>query len=98
MPTVEDQKGPLFDLVDASCIVVCWLAGVPFASAHETDDVVSWPLSGSNDTGWIQLDAIVGNDPILSVKQRRIGFSNSLQVQKFRTFHSKSMSTVRTAS
>ena len=42
------------------------LAGVPFASAHETDDVVSWPLSGSNDTGWIQLDAVVGNDPILS--------------------------------
>ena len=26
------------------------LAGVPLASAHETDDVVSWPLSGSNDT------------------------------------------------
>ena len=42
------------------------LAGVPLASAHEADDVVSWPLSGSNDTGWIQLDAIVGNDPILS--------------------------------
>ena len=42
------------------------LAGVPFASAHEADDVVSWPLSGSNDTGWIQLDAILGNDPILS--------------------------------
>ncbi|MEC7261198.1 MAG: hypothetical protein VXV71_02105, partial [Candidatus Thermoplasmatota archaeon] len=39
------------------------LAGVPIASAHETDDVVSWPLSGSNDTGWVQLDAIVGNDP-----------------------------------
>ena len=42
------------------------LAGVPFTSAHEADDVVSWPLSGSNDTGWIQLDAVVGNDPILS--------------------------------
>ena len=36
------------------------LAGIPFASAHEADDVVSWPLSGSNDTGWIQLDAVVG--------------------------------------
>ena len=42
------------------------LAGVPLASAHEADDVVSWPLSGSNDTGWVQLDALVGADPILS--------------------------------
>ncbi len=42
------------------------LAGIPLASAHEADDVVSWPLSGSNDTGWVQLDAIVGADPILS--------------------------------
>ena len=42
------------------------LAGVPLASAHEADDVVSWPLSGSNDTGWVQLDALVGSDPILS--------------------------------
>ena len=42
------------------------LAGVPLASAHEADDVVSWPLSGSNDTGWVQLDAVLGSDPILS--------------------------------
>ena len=42
------------------------LAGVPLASAHEAEDVVSWPLSGSNDTGWVQLDAIVGSDPILA--------------------------------
>ena len=42
------------------------LAGVPLASAHEAEDVVSWPLSGSNDTGWVQLDAVVGSDPILS--------------------------------
>ena len=42
------------------------LAGVPIASAHEAEDVISWPLSGSNDTGWVQLDALVGSDPILS--------------------------------
>ena len=42
------------------------LAGVPLASAHEAEDVISWPLSGSNDTGWVQLDALVGSDPILS--------------------------------
>ena len=42
------------------------LAGVPLASAHEAEDVVSWPLFGSNDTGWVQLDAVVGSDPILS--------------------------------
>ena len=42
------------------------LAAVPMASAHETQDVISWPLSGSNDTGWIQLNATIGSDPILS--------------------------------
>ena len=42
------------------------LAGIPIASAHEAEDVVSWPLSGSNDTGWVQLDAVVGADPILT--------------------------------
>ncbi|DAC20053.1 MAG TPA: hypothetical protein D7H90_01080, partial [Candidatus Poseidoniales archaeon] len=42
------------------------LAGVPLASAHEAEDVVSWPLSGSNDTGWVQLDAVLGSDPILA--------------------------------
>ena len=29
------------------------LAGVPLASAHEAEDVISWPLSGSNDPGWV---------------------------------------------
>ena len=42
------------------------LAAVPMASAHETQDVISWPLSGSNDTGWVQLNATIGSDPILS--------------------------------
>ena len=42
------------------------LTAVPMASAHETQDGISWPLSGSNDTGWIQLNATVGSDPILS--------------------------------
>ena len=46
--------------------MVCCSLQVPLASAHEADDVVSWPLSGSNDTGWVQLDALVGADPILS--------------------------------
>ena len=65
-----DRRGPKKALFLTSLMLLAsWsavFAGVPFASAHETDDVVSWPLSGSNDTGWIQLDAIVGNDPILS--------------------------------
>ena len=65
-----NRRGPKKALFLTSLMLLAsWsagLAGVPFASAHETDDVVSWPLSGSNDTGWIQLDAIVGNDPILS--------------------------------
>ena len=42
------------------------LTAVPMASAHETGDVISWPLSGSNDTGWVQLNATIGADPILS--------------------------------
>ena len=45
-------------------MVCCTCSSACFGT--EADDVVSWPLSGSNDTGWVQLDALVGADPILS--------------------------------
>jgi len=35
----------------------------PFVSAEEAGRFASWPLSGSNDTGWVQLDA-TGADPM----------------------------------
>ncbi|MBT6971949.1 MAG: hypothetical protein HOA04_02470, partial [Euryarchaeota archaeon] len=35
----------------------------PFVSAEETGRFASWPLMGSNDTGWVQLD-VTGADPM----------------------------------
>ena len=58
------------------------LAGVPLASAHEAEDVISWPLSGSNDTGWVQLDALVGSDIFYPAKPLLIGFLNLRPAQK----------------
>ena len=65
-----DRRGPRKALfLTFLMLLASWsaaLSGVPLASAHETDDVISWPLSGSNDTGWVQLNATIGSDPILS--------------------------------
>ena len=36
-------------------------------SAHQTEDDVIWEKQGSNDTGWIQLDA-VGGDPSIGLQ------------------------------
>ena len=33
-------------------------------SAHETANDVIWPKQGSNDTGWVQLDAVGANPTI----------------------------------
>ena len=66
----ENRRGPKKAVfLTLLMLLASWsvaLAGVPLASAHEAEDVVSWPLSGSNDTGWVQLDATVGSDPILA--------------------------------
>ena len=35
---------------------------IPSVSAHESAFDTIWPQEGSNDTGWVQLDA-VGADP-----------------------------------
>ena len=65
----DNQRPRKALFLTALMLLASWsvaLAGVPLASAHEAEDVISWPLSGSNDTGWVQLDAVVGSDPILS--------------------------------
>ena len=65
----DNQRPRKAIFLTAIMLLASWsvaLAGVPLASAHEAEDVISWPLSGSNDTGWVQLDAVVGSDPILS--------------------------------
>ena len=36
-------------------------------SAHITDNGTVWPKQASNDTGWVQLDA-VGGDPVLGLQ------------------------------
>ena len=59
------------------------LAGVPLASAHEADDVVSWPLSGSNDTGWVQSMHWLVLTLFYRVKQRQTGCLNLHQVLRF---------------
>ena len=37
------------------------MAMLPSVSAHAEPSGVTWPLQGSNDTGWVQLDAIGAN-------------------------------------
>ena len=44
------------------CSSVAPMMMVPGVSAHESANDTVWPKSGSNDTGWVQLDAI-GADP-----------------------------------
>ena len=40
---------------------------IPSVSAHLTDNETVWPKQASNDTGWVQLDA-VGADPVLGLQ------------------------------
>ena len=66
---VESSRSRRAMFLTALMLLSSWslaLAAVPMASAHETQDGISWPLSGSNDTGWVQLNATIGADPILS--------------------------------
>ena len=65
----EQSRSRRAMFLTALMLISSWslaLTAVPMASAHETGDVISWPLSGSNDTGWVQLNATIGADPILS--------------------------------
>ena len=65
----EQSRSRRAMFLTALMLISSWslaLTTVPIASAHETGDVISWPLSGSNDTGWVQLNATIGADPILS--------------------------------
>ena len=41
-------------------------------SAHLTDNETVWPKQASNDTGWVQLDA-VGADPSLGLSAKPTG-------------------------
>lgn len=43
------------------------LLATPLASAHAEPSDVTWPLQGSNDTGWVQLDAL-GANPALGTQ------------------------------
>ena len=46
-------------------------------SAHLTDNETVWPKQASNDTGWVQLDA-VGANPDLAYLQMLTGALNLL--------------------
>ena len=68
----EQSRSRRAMFLTALMLISSWslaLTAVPMASAHETGDVISWPLSGSNDTGWVQLNATIGADPILSSQE-----------------------------
>ena len=39
------------------------LLTVPTVSAHAEPSGVTWPLEGSNDTGWVKLNAVGANTP-----------------------------------
>ena len=43
------------------CSSVAPMMMIPGASAHESANDTIWPKSGSNDTGWVQLDATGAN-------------------------------------
>ena len=49
------------------CSSVAPMMMVPGVSAHESANDTVWPKSGSNDTGWVQLDAI-GADPTIGTQ------------------------------
>ena len=49
------------------CSSVAPIMMVPGVSAHESANDTVWPKSGSNDTGWVQLDAI-GADPTIGTQ------------------------------
>ena len=42
------------------CSSIAPMMALPGVSAHESATDTIWPKSGSNDTGWVQLDAVMG--------------------------------------
>ena len=61
------QKKSLFLISLMLLSLMSPLLIVPPVSAHQTENDVIWEKQGSNDTGWVQLDAL-GADPSIGLQ------------------------------
>ena len=60
-PTGAAGKRALMLVAIMLCSSVAPIMMVPGVSAHESANDTVWPKTGSNDTGWVQLDALGAN-------------------------------------